>query len=199
MEESHKSPVETSTESSGSENNANEITSEVKEDLIPYSTYSKALKEKRNYMDKVNEYEAKLKAVEEEKLAREGNLGELAETYKTRAANFENELKETRKTFAWEKLTDTIKNEATRNGCSNPDKLIKLMDDDDFKTIEMDEDFKVNINSVKQVIEKSKKENYFLFSNSTKQIVDGNPITGEPLKKNKTEEEMLQDYIKNLK
>ena len=49
------------------------------------------------------------------------------------------------------------------------------MSDDDLKSIEIGENFSIDNESLKNVIEKSKTDNYFLFKTSSKSVANGNP------------------------
>lgn len=184
MEENQHDPVDQSENASGTQ------TKDIQEDKIPYSTFKKALNEKKNVQSENENLKNRLKELENEKLKAEGKKDELLSSYEQKIKELETKYKQTNQTYAWNTLTGKIKEEALKNGCQNPDKLIKLMDDEDLNSIEIGEDFSINYDSVKKVIEKNKKENFFLFSSSDKKIADGTPSVKLSEKKS--------DDIKNL-
>lgn len=190
MEKENQAPVEQSTDTSG------EVEQSGK-DSVSLSSYQKVLKEKKARDAKLSEYEAKLQKLEEERLEKDGKLQELLESYKKKTTELETRLEKTNKQYAWSTLTGEIKREALKFGCKDPDKLIKLMSDDDLRTIEVGENFSINPASLKEVIEKNKKENFFLFDSSPKQAAPGIPST-KIEKPDKSLKDMSLDELKDM-
>lgn len=188
MEESTKSPVEQTSNASGSDES---------KDTVAYESYQKVLSEKKNVQAKMSEYEKELQALREEKLAREGKNEELIQTYKKKYEEASKKLEDTNKQYAWSTLTGSIKREALKQGCTDPDKLIRLMDDDDLRSIEVGENFKINKDSLTSVIEKSKKDNHFLFKSTPPLAANGNPTT-KIEKKTKSLKDMSREELENL-
>lgn len=187
--ENKETPVEQTNQASG----------ETSKDQVAYETFQKVLSEKKNVQSKLSEYEAKLQALEEEKLQRDGKKDELLENYKKRASELEAKFNKTQQTYAWNTLTGEIKREAAASGCLNPDKLIKLMSEEDLNSIEVGENFSVNRETIKEVIERNKKENSFLFSQGNKVIANGIPNTNKPTASNgKNINNMSWDEAKEL-
>ena len=196
MSEVINSPVESPEETSGSIGK--------KEDLVPYSTYKKALSEKQNTKSELDKYKSeyekamdKIKQYDERLLESEGKKDELLDKYKKELDETKSLLTTKEKTFAWKTITSTIKEEALRNGCTNPDKLIKLLDDSDLKGLEIGDDYTIEQASLKQLIEKSKAENAFLF-NKTVAIATGTPNNNSPQKKASSERELFESYIDSI-
>ena len=177
MSEETKTPVEQTIEPVAKVEDQNQVA---------YETYKKTVESERNAKAKLSSMEQKLQALEEEKLQREGKKDELLTTYKTKLAEIESKYNKTQQSYAWNTLTGEIKREAMNSGCLDPDKLIKLMNDEDLNSIEVGENFNVDRKSVKEVIERSKKENAFLFSQGNKVIANGNPTT-KPVATNKVD------------
>ena len=189
METNENSPVEKPEETSGSEGK--------REDLIPYSTHQKLLKEKKNAQSRIEQYEQELKRLKDEKLASEGNKDQLLENYKKELDEIKDQLSNKEKTFAWKTITSSIKEEALKNGCTNPDKLVRLLEDKDLKALEVGEDYSIEPQSLKQLIEKSKSENDFLFK-KTVAVADSTPNTQTPQTKPKSEKELFESYIDSI-
>lgn len=165
-QEENQAPVEQPEVSSGNEG---------KKDSVAYESFQKALHEKKQAQVKAQEMAAELEKLREQKMESEGKKDELLETYRNKVKALESEFSNTKKQYAWSTLTGEIKREAIKQGCEDPDKLIKLMSDDDLKSIEIGENFSIDNESLKNVIEKSKTDNYFLFKTSNKAIANGNP------------------------
>lgn len=198
-EEDQKAPVGQTQDASG-EPETKESKPEQK-DTVDYASYAKLLKEKKAMQErakKADEYEQMLKEREEQELQKQGKTEELLERYKTEAQKLREEREKEKKTYAWNTLTSDIKREAMVMGCKNPDKLIRLMEDEDLRSIQIGDDMKVDRDSLKAALEKTKLENDFLFSSSTSKIANGNPST-TVREKAKDENEIFSEYIKNLK
>jgi len=191
-----KAPVEQAEKASGETE---------KKDHVAYESYQKVLKEKKSFQSRLSEYEAKLQQLQEEKLSAEGKKDELIDTYRSQLNDYKSKLDSTQKTYAWNTLTGEIKREAMKHGCTDPDKLIRLMDDNDLKSIEIGEDFSINTESLKTVIEKNKQENFFLFKNTPKVSANGNPSTKQVVENDKNDlsklsmEEIRELYKKQYK
>lgn len=169
MENEQKTPVEQTEKASGEAVNG-------KQDHVAYSSYMKALHEKKLAQEKLSDYEARLQELEEQKLSAEGKKDELIDTYKSQLDDYKNKLQATHRDFAWRTLQKEFDKEASRQNCINSQKLLKLIDKDDLATIEIGEDFSVNTESLVSIIEKSKKENPFLFDpNNVKAAAIGTP------------------------
>ena len=187
--EETKTPVEQTNQASG----------ETSKDQVAYETYKKTVESEKVARAKLASMQQALQALEEEKLQRDGKKDELLETYKKRMQELEIKHNKTQQTYAWNTLTGEIKREAMANGCLNPDKLIKLMSDDDLNSIEVGEDFNINKDAIKEVIERNKKENSFLFSQGNKVIANGTPNKTPQAPQPKSEEDLIKAYIEKLK
>lgn len=190
MKEENQAPVEQADQASGE--------TEVGKDSVSLSSYQKVLKEKKARDAKLSEYEAKLQKLEEERLEKDGKLQELLESYKKKTTELEQRLEKTNKSYAWNTLTGEIKREASSLGCKDPDKLIRLMSDDDLRAIEVGENFSINRASLMEVLEKNRKENHFLFGSSSKQAAPGIPTTKAFEKPEKDLKDMSLEELKEM-
>jgi hypothetical protein len=148
-----------------------------KKDFVEYESFKKALDEKKRVQSQKEELESELKSFREADLKRKGKTDELLSEKDKRIAELESKVDKLGKNYTWSTLTGEVKREAISSGCKNPDKLIKLMSDDDLRELSqnINEDFTIDQSTLKNVIEKNKKENFFLFESSNKTIVNGNP------------------------
>jgi len=167
-DENNQAPVEQTDQTSG-ENS--------QQDQVKYETFQKILNEKKNVQGKLSEYEAELQSLREEKLQREGNHEKLIEDLRKKNTELSTNLSKKDQSYAWNTLTSEIKREAMRAGCEKPDKLIRLLDDEDLRSIEVGENFSIDKQSLSAVLEKAKRENSFLFKSSNKITANGNPST----------------------
>lgn len=193
MEKENHAPAEQPSKSSGDAGEKGKVA---------YESFQKVLGEKKQTQEKLSSAEAELKALREEKLQREGKSQELIDEYRKTIEKLSSDLKDTKNNYAWSTVKKEIRTEAEKHGCTDSEKLIRLMDNDDLKTLSenIGDDFSINKESLKNVIEKNKKDNFFLFSSAGKTFVTGNPNpkSPEPEKKQKDLKEMTTDEIKSL-
>ena len=173
MSESTSTPAESTTDASGKVEKSN--------DTVNYDTYRKTVNAEKNAKARAAELEAELQKLRQEKDLLDGNKDKVIDDLKKRYESLESEFKKTKHTYAWSTLTNEIKREAIKHGCKDPDKFIRLMDDEDLKAIEVGEDFKISNESLEKVINKGKKENFFLFGESSKVAAPGTPGVKPPV------------------
>lgn len=190
MVDKEQAPEEQSTQTGG------EV--EKVKDSVSYESYQKALKEKKNFQAKYAELESMVSQLRQEKDLAEGNKEKVIEELKKQNQQLKSEYEKTKQTYAWSTLTGEIKREAIKNGCKDPDKLIKLMSDDDLRSLEIGENFSIDPNGLKEVIEKSKKENFFLFESSSKTAVPGTVGKKPPVEPEKSMKDMSLDELRAL-
>jgi hypothetical protein len=189
--ENNNDPVDQANKASGDDGSANK-------DSVSHESFLKVVGEKKKVQERASSMEAELQTLREEKLKREGKTTELLTAKEQRIQELESRISKSEKAYAWKTLTGEIKREASKAGCTNPDKLIRLMDDEDLSSINVGEDFSIDGDSLKRVIEKNKKDNSFLFSSSSKKIVNGNPGTGEIVANETDLSKLSLDEIKAL-
>lgn len=190
MKEHEKAPVEQSENTGGD--------SDKSKDSVSYESYQKALKEKKTFQSKATEYETLIEQLRQEKAMAEGNKDEVINTLKKQTEELKAKLDKTTKTYAWSTLTGEVKREAMRHGCKDPEKLIRLMSDDDLRSIEIGENFSISGDSLKELIEKNKKENHFLFESSSKQAAQGTPGKQPPVEPKKQLKDMTVEELRSM-
>lgn len=193
-------PVEQTSNASGKgdQTNNQETTAPATSDKVSYDTYKKVLNEKKNASEKLAQMQAELESLREEKLKAEGNKDQLLEDYKKKFEETEKALKEKDQKYAWQKISSSIKTEALKQGCINPDKLIRLMSDEQLNKIELNEEYEINPNSLNEVMGEVVKDNSFLFKKQMN-IADGGPSQSAPEQKPADMRSALEAYVKNLK
>lgn len=165
MEIENKTPVEQpSTPVATEENNH-----------VAYESFQKVLNEKKAAQIKAEQTQSELQKLRDEKLEREGKQSELIEQYRKQISELEGNLTKTKQSYGWNTVKSELSRIAQLEGCTNPDKLIKLMSDDDLNAIEVGENFAIDTESVKKVIERNKKDNHFLFKTTQSAVVNSNP------------------------
>lgn len=188
-QENQNAPVEHSEETSGNSESS-------KQDKVAYDSYMKALHEKKMAQGRQSELEAELQKLREEKLEREGKIEELNQTYKKERDTYKSELEQTKKMYAWNSLTNSIKAQAVKHNCVDTDLLIKAIDDEDLKRINMGEDFSIDTESLDSVIADTKKKRPHLFKPSSAPAVNGVPNAKISSPKKKELKDMSLDELR---
>lgn len=184
VEENQNAPVEQSVTTSGD--------TEKKADSVAYDSYMKALHEKKMAQERESKLQAELQLLQEEKLEREGKIEELNATYKTERDQYKSQLEKTKQQYAWNSLTNSIKAEASKHGCLDTDLLIKAIEDDDLKRINVGEDFSIDMESLNSVIADTKKKRPMLFKSQSVPVANGTPST-KPKPKNTIKDMSLDE------
>ena len=156
--------------SSGAETEVEQVVddgNESRRDSVAYDTYKKVLSEKKKFQDEYNKTKSKLDSVSEKVMATEGRKDELLESYKKQALDNDAKLKKAVGTFAFKSLVGAVEREALKLGCSNIDDLIKLSAND-LGEIEVDDDFNVNADQVKELVDRQRRARPFLFTKNVK-------------------------------
>lgn len=191
-EELQNAPVEQSEKSSGSTE---------KKDSVKYESFQKALHEKKLAQEKYELAASKIKEYEEKLMEKEQDAAKKAEYWKEKFEETSKKLEETNQTYTWNMLTGQIESKAKELGCKDTKKLLRLMDDEDLKTLskEIGEDFKLNNDVLDGILEKNKKENFFLFKEQVSKVADSVPKSKDFRKTKRDTSEILSEYVNKLK
>ncbi len=125
-------------------------------DTVSYDSHKKLLIEKKNLQAKFQEQQAELDKFKQSELEATGKHEELISSLRDQLSESQNEAKELKSSFAWKTVKGQIENEALNQGCVNTSAFVKLMSKDDLKSIEVDNDFNVNADDLKRVVEQNK-------------------------------------------
>jgi hypothetical protein len=143
--------------------------------------------------------EKELAKYREKDLETQGKTDELISNYRKKTEELETALKKTKQTYAWNTVSSVIKMEATKLGCQDPDKLLRLMDNEDLQALEVDENFNIDREALGKILEKNKKENYFLFKESAPKMASGLPKTSSGEKKKDLSELTKEELLAHAK
>jgi len=176
-------------------------------DSVAYDTYRKVLSEKKKVQEQLAELAKERDAANQNKLQAEGKKDEVIEALRKQMAEKDKTLETKTNAYAWNVVSAQIKSELAREGCVNPDKALRLIDKEELAGIEVSDDYLVNIEDLKRVVDKVRTENadirLFNKSASVKDLnpkAGVNPVGNEPA--NKTEKmsaaELREYTIKNF-
>lgn len=145
-------------------------------DVVAYETYRKTLGLAKKREQELEAERAEKQKLLEEKLAVEGKKDELIESWKKKYEALENKTKKAVGSFSYKVLASAISQEAVKEGCINVNDLIQLTD---LGAVNMDDEFNVDQEQVKEMILRNKKERPYLFANKTSAPNTGIPANGK--------------------
>lgn len=144
--------------------------------------------------------EARLDAIEQEKLESQGKYQDINKSLKERLAAVEKEKADTVNRFRFNAVDSSLRQAALEAGCEKPEAVLKLLEREEKEAIQVDENYRVDVQTVSPILERLKTEYPMLFKKTSipvKDIPPGGVIPKDEVKM--TEQEMLDAYIKTLK
>lgn len=164
---------------------------------VAYESFDRAVKEKKKAQSQVNDLQEQLKTYELEKQMAEGKKDDVINSLRTQLQESNSKLETTQKTFAWNAVEGQIKAEATKQGCVNAEKLVKLLGKDQLSGIQVGDDFSVNQDDLSRIVETAKKEHSDIGLFTPKKVnINNPPANGLPPVKPKSIDEMSDAELK---
>lgn len=167
---------DTSANGGAEETTQQNTTTAENKDVVAYETYRKTLGLAKKREQELEAERLEKQKLLEEKLAVEGKKDELIESWKKKYEALESKTKKAVGSFSYKVLASVISQEAVKEGCINVGDLIQLSD---LSTIEMDDEFNVDTEQIKDLVQRNKKERPYLFSNKSAAPNTGIPSGGK--------------------
>ena len=169
------------------------------DDKVAYASFKRAVDEKKRFQAELNKVQDKLKLHEQDKAQNEGRKDDVINELRKELGETKKSLETKDKSYAYNVLSGQIKTEALKQGCVNPEKLIRLLDPSELKGIEVDEDFFVNTDDLQRLIGKAKEEHsdIGLFKNKHVNINDVTPSMIPNKSTNEMSSSELKEYARN--
>ena len=123
--------------------------------------------EAKKYRQELADAKAQLEAARQAELQRQGKFEEIAKGAAERAAQAEKQRQEDRARFAIKVLKTEAKTEAARLGCVDEDALLHLID---VTQVGIDDDYNVDRQSLRMLIENEAKNRAYLFQRAAPQV-----------------------------
>lgn len=146
-------------------------------DKVAYETYRKTLEEAKRAKAEREELKARLEELEKAKLEETGQVKELAERLKKENAELQLKFKNSAKQFGKVLLEKEVKSVASSFGV-RPEALDDLVKIGPFKEFQVNEDFSVDSEKLKEILSGMRKEKPYLFVESKPAPKDVNPHGG---------------------
>lgn len=190
MEQTNEVPV-------GAQSNSASGEPEKKEDVVKYETYKKVLAEKKSRDERLSQMETKLKAYEQRDLEHKGNYEEVVTSLREQVSDLQTQVKSRDEAYVMSKVESAIKTKALEAGCVNPDKLMRLLDNERIRSLEVNDKYEVSAQDVDYLITEAAKDNDFLFKKSKANVVDGSPVDKPYQAAEKSVDKMSQNELED--
>ena len=143
-------------------------------DSVSYDTHKRLLGQHKKMRGELDELRTTQQLAAENKLQAEGKKDEVIDSLREQLRNEKDGRSKEKTSYVWDRVTNQVKLEASRQGCKDPDMLIELLTKDELNTIQVGDDLKVNFDDVRNVIEsrKLKHNNIGLFSSNVSHVKD---------------------------
>jgi hypothetical protein len=139
---------------------------------VSYDTHRRLLGEKKKLQAEYGDMKSRLSELEENQLAGEGKKDELIESLRKRVGEYEKKYKDTVMTYAQTTIQDQVSVVASQMGCIDTSTLVAVAG---LETLEPDENFRVNADQVKMLLESEREKRPYLFQKSAPAVSDGTP------------------------
>lgn len=157
---------------SGAQDSAISDSDNQKKDTVSYDTYSRTLNEAKKAKLKAQEFEAKIAQYEQEKLQAEGKKDEVISLVKKERDELANQIKKIKDESKYAAVKNQVEMKAKELGCVDTEAIIKL---GNFSGLEVDDENRINPQSLELVLGKMKQDKPYLFSKQAPNIHDGAP------------------------
>jgi predicted RNase H-like nuclease (RuvC/YqgF family) len=164
-------------------------------DSVSYDSHKKLLGEKKALQTKFEHMQTEIESHRQDKLSAEGKKDDVITSLRKQLDDKSKEAKELKNNFAWNTIQGQIKNEASAQGCVNPNKLIKLLSKYQIGGIEIDDEFNVNVTDLTKLISDAKKEHSDIGLFSERKINVSDVQGKAPKPKTKGFDDMTQEEL----
>lgn len=166
-----ENPVNDQTESINDESEKEQVVS-------PESVLAKnreLLGKQRELKDRLAELEAQKSLMEQSKLEAAGKKDELIESLRKTLRDEQDARKKERNSYAYSVVSSKVREEAAKQGCVDGSAFIKLLEKDDFNALEIGDNYNVNNDDLKRLVESKRDSLSFLFKKNVPPTSDVAP------------------------
>lgn len=185
--------MENKSESVSDQTNA--ASGEASQDVVKYDTYRKAVGEVKSLKQRLSEYETREQEREQAVLAEQGKFKEALESALSKKKELEQAIEAKEKAFAKKIFTKEVQEVALQFG-ARKEALEDIVKVGDWSTVEIDENFTINKDQLKNQIATLAKAKPFYFSNTAAAPRDVQNVS-RAAPKEKGIDEMTADEIRN--
>jgi len=161
------------------------------------SDWTKWKRDMLKYKDEVEDLREKIKSYELREEEQKGDLQKVINRLKEENGDLKKKYSQDRFKYAFSKVEDSIKMEAAKLGCKDPDTFFRLIDQAEIKAIEVDDSFNASKKDVQEIVSSNlKKYEHLGFFDKKVNVIDRPPKSGAPEgEKSKPVDQMSKDEL----
>lgn len=167
-------------------------------DSVSYQTHRRLLSEKKELQTKTQELQARLEALEQEKMAVEGNKDQLIESLKKQTKEASEKATRLANFFKFQVVSDKVERKAIEAGCVDPKTFVKNIDLTGIEP-DIDNGFAVDEQAIQVAVENGKKNLPYFFTQPKPKINDVVPRTINGIPDKKPSEMSTEELLRALK
>lgn len=118
--------------------------------------------EAKSYRQKNAELQKQLESIQQKQMSEQGQFRELYETTKTRLSDTEQKLAQAQQAFGYKAIESVVIDEAMKHGCRDTETLMQVMP---IEEIPIGDNFKVDRDAVRLLLDDMKKNKPYFFKN----------------------------------
>ena len=165
---------------------------------VSYDSFRKSVAAEKSARARAQSLEEQLNAYKTKELESQGKTEEVLASYKSRIGELEGTLKNERKQYAWERISSGIQTEALKQGCKHPDLFLKSLEDAELESLQVEDGYKVNNESLARVVEAKRKRYPDLFAVRNVNINDSTPVSRLETKTQVNLKDMSKEEMEKL-
>ena len=128
------------------------------------------------YKDQVEDLTEKLQGYELREQEAKGDLQKVIQRLKQENSELKQKYSTDRYNYAFSKIEDSIKMEAAKMGCKDPETFFRLIDQAEIKAIEVDDSFNARKEEIKEIVSSNvKKYEHLGFFDKRVNVIDKAP------------------------
>ena len=183
---------------SASETVKENVNTETKSDNIPsYEWHRRVLGENKKYKSQLTDAQQRLEAYEQKEMEAQGKHQDLIAALRDENQKLKAGISERDQVYTWSKRSEALRHVASQQGCVKPDHLLRLMDEDVLKQIQVDDSYNPVAEDVARVVEsfKGNPDYQYLFRAKAHSVDTVTPNSKVQKKERRKVSEMSSDEI----
>ena len=189
---------ETVGDQTASETVTENINAEEKSGNIPsYEWHRRVLSDAKKYKSQLTDAQSKLEAYEQKEMEAQGKHQDLIAALRDENHKLKAGISERDQVYTWSKRSEALRHVASQQGCVKPDHLLRLMDEDVLKQIQVDDSYNPVAEDVARVVEsfKGNPDYQYLFRAKAHSVDTVTPNSKVQKKERRKVSEMSSDEI----
>ena len=146
---------------------------------LSYDTYKRTVGEVKKVKSQLAETQERLKVYEQREMEQKGQTTDLINALRAENKELKAGIQERDNVYSWSRRSNSLRESLAKNGCRKPEHLLRLMDEDVFNQIQVDDDYNPVTEDVDRIVEnyKGNPEYGYLFESRAVNVDTVNPAS----------------------